>query len=344
MKQTLTLLPFLILLACCRHNTPDVSNIPVDIKIERFDEFVFRKMDTSNMGASIRQMQAAYPYFGEDFLVYFLGLSPLSGLQGQQQDSSEATIPEFKRFIRSTKPVYDSIEPKFRDLSQLEKDLKKAFQFVKYYFPSYKLPKLIAYAGPFDAPGVAVTPEAMAIGLQLYAGKNFPFYTSTQGQEVFPLYISRRFEPQYITPNCMKAVIEDLYPENSAGKSLIEQMIENGKRWYLLNKLLPETADSLITGYTQRQLDWIDDNEALVWNFILQGTDIYTTDPSSIKTYIGEAPTTTGMPELSPGNIGQWLGLQIVKAYAEKHTDISPDALMKLEARRIFLEAKYKPR
>ena len=37
---------------------------------------------------------------------------------------------------------------------------------------------------------------------------------------------------------------------------LIEQMIEKGKQWWLMDKFLPETADSVKTGYTQKQLEW----------------------------------------------------------------------------------------
>jgi hypothetical protein len=184
----------------------------------------------------------------------------------------------------------------------------------------------------------------MAIGLQLFAGRNFSFYTSTDGQELYPMYISRRFERAYITPNCMKAVIEDLYPDHSQDRSLIEQMVEKGKRWYVINAFLPDAADSLITDYTGAQLKWADANEGLILNFILQGTDIYTSDPAIIKNFIGESPSTNGMPEMSPGNIGQWVGWQIVKAYAEKHPEITPEALMKLNAKTIFMEAKYKPK
>ena len=120
----------------------------------------------------------------------------------------------------------------------------------------------------------------------------------------------------------MKAVIEDLFPDNSEGKTLARANdSEKGVRtWYLLDKLLPETPDSLKTDYTQQQLNWCEKNEGQIWNFILSSNDLYTTEPELIKTYIGAAPHTDGMPDASPGNIGQWMGLQIVKAYVHKHS------------------------
>jgi hypothetical protein len=121
-------------------------------------------------------------------------------------------------------------------------------------------------------------------------------------------------------------------------------MINKGKAWWLLDKFLPETPDSIKTGFTAKQVKWSRENEGLIYNSLLANNDLYTTEASLIKNYIGEGPGTDGMPASAPGNIGQWIGWQIVKAYADKHPDIKPERLMKEDPRKIFSEAKYKPR
>ena len=143
----------------------------------------------------------------------------------------------------------------------------------------------------------------------------------------------------------MKAIAEDLFPDKSEGRPLIEQMIEKGKYWWLASKFLPETEDSLITGFTQKQLDWCKSNEGLIWNYFLQtNNELYSIDPDIIKNYIGDAPTTAGMPDIAPGNIGQWVGCQIVKKYAENNPALSPALLMKTAPKKILEETKYKPK
>lgn len=327
---------------CGQRNVPDVSNIKVNIQIARFDKFMFEKTDTNSMAGSIASLQAAFPYFTNEFIVNILGLPPIS--RTSSDSSAGITLSELKRFIRVTKPLYDSLSPKFADIHDLEKELTTGFKYVKYYFPNYKIPTVVTYVGPFNSPGIAITNQAVAIGLQLYAGKNFSYYTSEQGLEVFPMYISRNFEPQYIPVNAMKAVGEDLFPDKSTGRPLIEQMIEKGKQWWLLSKFLPHAPDSLKTGFTAEQLKWCRQNEGLIWNFFLQGNDLYTTEPSLTKDYIGESPSTPGMPEQSPGNIGQWVGWQIVQKYAAKNSNLAVEAVMEMDTRKIFSEAKYKPR
>jgi hypothetical protein len=328
---------FLIFIISCKtgKKSPDVSGVPVNAHIERFDRAFFA-LDTNHIRQGILDLARQYPYFINDFAVNILGTNPVS-------DTSTQAFFACRRFISGYMPVRDSLELKFAGMQSFETELKKGLQYFKYYFPKYNLPpKIVAYIGPFDAPGVALTQYTMAIGLQLYAGKQFPFYLSSQGQELFPLYISRRFESAYIVPNCMKALSEDIFPDQSQGKPLIEQMIEKGKNWWLMDQLLPETADSLKTGFTQKQLNWCAANEGQIWNFFLE-QNLYSIEPDIIKNFIGDGPYTQGMPDASPGNIGQWVGWRIVGKYVSLHPEITPLDLMKTPAKQIFDEAKYKP-
>jgi hypothetical protein len=328
---------FLLLTACGnRKDRPDVSGIRVNVHIERFDKAFF-SIDSNRVAEGLDRLNREFPYFANDFVVNILGAGPLNRL-------NDTTLAATRQFLVSYLPVKDSIESRFERLDWLEKELADGFRHVKYYFPAYRLPqKVVAYIGPFDAPGAAITNYALGIGLQVYAGKDLSFYNSAQGQDMYPVYLSRRFEPPYIAVNSIKAIAEDLFPDQSDNKSLVEQMIEKGKYWWLTDRLLPETPDSLKTGFTQKQLDWCRSNEGLIWNFLLEHTDLYTLDPDLIKNYIGEAPNTQGMPDASPGNIGQWVGWQIVRKYADGMT-ISPEQLMRTDARKIFEGSKYKPK
>lgn len=330
---------FIWILSSCGHNgkTPDVSGANVqDVHIVRFDTAYF-SLDTNNIVPGLYRLSKQYPYFTGDFVGNILGAGPLS-------DTSRLAFAAARQFLVSYLPVKDSLELKYQRMDWLEKELTKGFHFFKYYFPHYNLPsKVVAYIGPFDGPGVAITTYALAIGLQSYAGKNFSFYLSGKGQDLYPTYISRRFEPEYITANCLSALAQDVCPDSSEGRPLIEQMIIKGRYWWLAEKLLPETPDSIRTGFTQSQLNWCVSNEASVWNFFLQ-TDLYTVDPDILKNYVAEGPKTMGMPDAAPGNIGTWVGWQIVKKYANDHGDVTPAELMRVPVKEIFEKSKYKPK
>jgi len=323
--------------ACANHNNePDVSNIKVNVPVKRFYKSFFN-IDTNNISAGLQGLIRDYPDFYFDFMQQIIGVSG--------SDTNKVTIDVSKTFIRGYFPLYQNLNRQYDDAYWLLKDFGNAFRHVKYYFPAYRETAIILFIGPLDAPGVALTKSGIAIGLQQFAGKDFPAYQSMEAQQLFPIYISRRFEPQYIVPNCMKAVIEDIYPDRSGAKGLVEQMIEKGKQWWLLDKFLPSTPDSLKTGFTEQQLNWCEANEGLIWNdIIVTQKDLYTKDPMAIQNYIGEAPFTQSLGPSSPGNIGQWIGWQIVKKFVDKNSSMSVADVLKTDARKILEEAKYKPK
>ena len=59
-----------------------------------------------------------------------------------------------------------------------------------------------------------------------------------------------------------------------------------------------------------------------------------------------DGPSATGMPPESPGNIGAWLGLQIVEAYMKQHPEKTLKELITepIDAQRFLMESKYKPK
>ncbi|HEY6900281.1 MAG TPA: hypothetical protein VI233_06550 [Puia sp.] len=339
MNRFLVFFVFVLTVSSCGHpgGKPDVSGVEVgNVHIERFDTAFFA-LDSNNIVPGLYGLNQRFPWFTQDFVANILGAGPLS-------DTSQAAFAATRRFLTTYMPIRDSLEGRFRDLGWLEKELQTGFKYIKYYFPPYQLPrKVVTYIGPFDGPGVAVTAYALGIGLQSYAGRNFSFYLSQQGQEMYPQYVSRRFEKEYIQANCLRNLAEDICPDSSDGRPMIEQMIIKGRYWWLMGKLQPDAPDSIRTGYTDAQLKWCSSNEAAVWGFFLQN-DLYTIDPDIIKNYVGENPKTMGMPDAAPGNIGTWVGWQIVKKYAEMHPGIPPSQLMHVPARVIFDEAKYKPK
>lgn len=329
------LVVFLISSCNNNNNKPDVSNIAVDVKIERFEQGFF-SIDTNQVLEGMEKLFAAYPQFTGFFTRQLLGLNQVTG------DTSQMVL---RQILTGYRPVYDSLREKYPNLNWLKKDLDEAFRYVKFYYPAYKVPNIMTFIGTFDAPGIVYTPQYLAIGLQQYAGKNFSAYRDPQVQQVFPDYISRRFDKEYMTANVMKAVVDDIYPDTTDNAKLIELMIEKGKQWWLLDKFLPDAPDSVKTGYTRNQLEWCRKNEGNIWGSVLQNTpDIYTLDQERLQNYIGESPRTMDMPEESPGNIGQWIGWQIVKKFEEKNEGMTVQQILATPAVKIFQEARYKPK
>lgn len=320
---------------------PDISGIKADVSIKRFDRDI-ANLDSNNVAAGLNELYQQNPQLTTIFLENILGLDSASTLTG------------VKNFLTLSQNLFDTINIVFKDTKDLEKQFQEAFRYVKYYYPQYQVPVVYTVAGPMDALAQSdygqtpnfLRPGIMGISLQFYLGKDFSVYQDPFFiQNVAPLYRSRRFSKEYIIADAIQLVVNDLFPDQSSGKPLIEQMVEKGKQWYLLDKFLPTTSDSVKTGYTQLQLDWCSKNEGMIWTYIIKNEDLQSLNPAVLQTYIGEAPFTQGMPQdYSPGNIGQWIGWQIVKKFAEKNSALKPEEIMKTAATKIIEEAKYKPK
>lgn len=345
MKNTLLSLLLLSLYACNNTDAPDVSNIKVNFEVVRFEKDFFA-IDTNNLAASMQQLAVKHSGFANDFTINILGIVPVA-------DSSAPGLVAVKQFIHDYKPLYDSVEKSFKDLSDVEKELKRSLQFTKFYFPEYKTPeKLITYVGPIDAYFEAstggysdvITPVGLATGLQLHLGSDFSMYHSEMGIALYPTYISRRFTREMIAVNCIKNIIDDIYPEQVRSGALVDQMVEKGKRLYVLDKLMPFTPDSLKIGYTNNQLKGCYENEGRIWNFFVTNNLLLKNEPDILKSYVGDGPETPELGQGSPGYIALFTGWQIVKKYMEKNEKLTLPQLLQTPARKIFEESKYRPK
>jgi hypothetical protein len=321
---------------------PDISKINVEVPVERFDKEFF-SIDTVAIEKGLRNLDVKYPSLFPIFINNILGLNDTTRDKGVAM------------FIRQNNFIAEAANKEFENIKNIKNDFERSFRYVKYYFPDYKVPKLITIVGPPDALAQTASgeptpnfigPDFLGLGLQFYLGKDFSIYHDAFFiANVAPEFRSRRFDKKYIVADAMKLIVDDIYPDKSIGKGLIEQMIEKGKQLWLLDKFLPAEQDSIKTGYTKQQLKWCSANEGLIWNDIITTEkDLYTKEPLTLQNYMSEAPFTQSFGPSSPGNIGQWIGWQVVKKFEDKNSSMNIDNILKTDARKILEGAKYKPK
>ncbi|MBS1743185.1 MAG: hypothetical protein JST81_09130 [Bacteroidetes bacterium] len=335
MRLIIGLLLIVSIVSCNDKKVPDVSHIKIEISSKHFEKDLFA-LDTNQLGTPLHQLISKYPSFGGLFMSTILVADPRW---------SEDTVTAYvKNFISSYRPVYDTSQVVFKDFTPYENEIKKALQYLHYYFPQYKLPHyIITYIGPMDGYGDLIIDDAIVVGLHTHLGKNYSAYRSAWVQETYPAYLTQRFEPSYISVNSMKNIVLDMYPEKNDDKSLVVQMVEKGKRLYMLNAILPDKEEYKLIGYTEKQLKDCYAGEGQIWDLFIQNNLLQTLDNNIIKNYVSEGPKTQELGDGSPGNIGSFAGWQIVKKYMAKNPATTLPQLMALDAEKIFSEAKYKP-
>lgn len=326
-----------ILAAGCNSGpkVPDVSHIPIQVKIDRFDEQLFR-IDTLRVQEGIRSLHAAYPGFAPTYFSQILGLGPFS-------DSSAALAENVHRFIsnKDFRALQDSVEAHFRNIAPLENELTQAFRLTKYYLPAFNAPKVVSFISAIGNYGAVTVDSIVGIGLDMHMGADFPVYRLIPD---YPDYIVRRFTPENIPVNVMKVVQQQHVTPLKEGAQLVEHFITLGIQQYFLEKVLPLTPEHIRLGYTKEQLSYCKENEQMVWQYFVQNKLLYTADWQQVMRYVGEGPSTQGLPGEAPGQIAAFVGYRIVQALVKRQPDLTLEKLMKTQqVIPLFNEAKYRP-
>ncbi|WP_264536361.1 gliding motility lipoprotein GldB [Flavobacterium sp. N1736] len=291
-----------------------VEEIPVDVKVERFDKVFFETKPED-----LAKVKKQYPFFfpaGNDDNVWL----------HKMQD------PIWRE-------VYTEVQKKYSNFEPVREEFNALFQHVKYYFPETKIPKVITVIGEMDYNAKAIYADSLVIvSLELYLGKEHKFYE-------FPNYLKQNFEERQIMPDVVSSFAFRKIPA-SPDRTLLSQMIFEGKQLYTKDLLLPEYTDAEKMGYTPEQIKWCEENESYMWRHFIENEMLYSEDPKLNTRFIAPAPFSKFYLEIdndSPGRVGAWIGWQMVRSYM-KNNNVTLPELLKTNAKEIFEKSKYKPK
>ncbi|WP_240315511.1 gliding motility lipoprotein GldB [Aquimarina longa] len=311
-------LVFCVLISCSRKSEieKEIAAIPIDLKIERFDQ-LFAKMTPQNLP----DLKKEYPFlFSEKYH------------DSVWINTSRDTIQL---------EINKEIEKAFSDMSREKDQLHSLFQHIKYYFPEIKEPRVVTITSDVNYRNKIVLAKGLLIiSLDVYLGKDHHFYESIQK------YLRRNFEKQYIVPD-----IASMYAKNQVGpirdRTFLGNLISFGKELYIKDLLLPTFSNAQKIGYTTEQYDWVKVNEEQIWRYFVDRQLLYSTDSTLMPRFLYPGPFSKfyleEIDKEAPDRVGQYIGWRIVSSYM-KNNNVSLQQLLLIDAETIFNRSKYKPK
>lgn len=300
------------------------------VSVKRFEQDVF-SMTPDQMKNDLASLQKKYP----EFLVRFGQMLNI----GNPEDS--AFVINLAHFVADgeVRKVYEETQQKYASLQDVEKDLSESFTYYSHYFLGKKIPSVVSFVSGFNY-AVAVGESFVGVGLDMYMGKDYRYYGLLQ----FPQFKMPFMEREYIATDMMRAWITTEFQNEDKSTELLNAMVHEGKVMYAMRKLFPEKEDSIRTGFSSGQLQWMEKNEKRIWTFMIDRKLLFNTNFSENTKYLNEAPFSPGMPKDSPGRTVVWIGYRIVDAYMKKHPETTLEGLLKLKDSRMILNSSgYKP-
>jgi hypothetical protein len=238
--------------------------------------------------------------------------------------------------------LWDEVKKVWPDQKSLEQGLENAFRHYKYYFPGKPIPEVITCISAFNN-SIIIDDSLLMVSLDRYLGSDSKYYPSLGIYD----YQSRKMTPAYTVSDCMYAWAStewDFRDFDYGTKNLLNTMLHEAKLVYFTKRMIPSIADTVLFGFTERQLSFCKEGEGVIWEYLVSNDLLFSTDSFMIRKFTGEAPFTSYFTEDSPGRAVVWTGFRIIERFMHNNPDVTLQQLMEMsDCQAILTGAKYKP-
>ncbi|MDQ1161129.1 hypothetical protein QE422_001497 [Chryseobacterium sp. SORGH_AS 447] len=313
---------FVVALNSCKKESQNQWNVEITAPAEKV-EITDISNELYNPGVSSEQFKAKYPWF-----------------QGTVSDADFAK----RRMDAGEIKIYKEAIAKI-DQKKLQTDLQDLFSHIKYYFPSFKSPKVFLFSSALQMVQDPIFYNAkenlLFIDITGFMGDGNPNYKGLE------MYFQKSMNPNNIVPKVAQIFAEGFVKESPDHQKFIDMMILNGKIMVLKDAFLPTYPEYLKMNYTQKQYEWAVANEANIWNYFVENNLIFGDDHRLEDRFIAPGPFSKFYTEIdneSSPQIGIFTGWQICKAYLKEKPDTKLQDFLKMDATIIFNQSGYKPK
>jgi len=302
----------------------------VDLKVSRFEQSLFA-INNENVEELAGKLEADFGTFNEVFATQIMQKGNLTDTQYYHE------LLAFTQH-NDMREAYDSVALLFADFSEIEEELEFAFGQFSVDFPSYSIPEITTFFGGFNY-GVVTYDNNIAIGLENFLGKNSKYY-SLLGD---PEYLRFQKQKKFIVSNVVEVWINEHFQQYLGGRDLLSQLIYKGKVMYCIDKMLPESTMEDKFRFSKAQMDWVEENEASIWQYIVYEDLLFSKEEQQFRTFINYAPFAKGMPPEAPGRVGYYIGYRMVNEYMDNNEIDTEDLMYLTDSREFLKQSKYKP-
>lgn len=329
---------FASLTVSCNKNPYErnVSSIKINVEILSFEDDILNLANNFSEENRVA-MQEKYPVFFETFNEFILKI-------GVSSDSTySAKLVEYMN-NEEIKFVYEQCLPLQERRNELQKKLHSALQYYLYYVPEKTVPQLCTFVG--NGTGIALDSNVVGIGLDSYLGADAAIYKEMQ----LANFTRQKMYFERIPVDFMRALAEDNFPMQFdesffEEEYLLAHMIGQGRYMFFVKSTIPTENDTVIWGYTQKQMEFCLKSEREFWKYFVSNSEmLFGSNYMDIKRFTEDGPFTHVFTRESPGRIGQWIGFRIVESFMKNNPEVTMQELFEItSAQEIMQRAKYNP-
>ena len=329
--KTLALISLILIMAACQEKAPayksklNIKTEPYNLEFDRYEEVLFN-LDTANFQQELMKLQDRYRVF----------------LGGDLSDPEAVSYLKDFAVDPFSIALYNKVKEAFPDLKKVEPIVEDVMAHFHYYYPDVQMPTKVftcVTGVTADVPAVQIFDDVMVVSLDWYL----------DDEEVYdrigmPKYIALRRN----VPTLAKDVAKELYMNyvyqwRKQGL-VVDEMVYNGEVDFFIEAMCPLLPDSVLLGYSSKQWRWAVENEGAVWADIVGSRRLYDSSLDSYMMLFGDGPFTQAYSNDAPSRLGEFFGLNIIRAYASNNDFDLSRLLQRTDLQGVFQESGYKPK
>lgn len=320
-----------ILVACSNpeRREADIEGMDMQFGITRYDS-LFWNIDSTRVNEEFQRLNRLCPEITPIYIEKVMLMGSI--------DSAQAAV-EYKNFRKypAVVDVYTSTQEAYKDISDIENELKPALLRLRKFLPNLKLPKFYTHISFFNQ-NIIIGEGFISLSLDNYMGENYCFYDSIGIYS----YLRRNMIREKIVSDYLTAILCSEFMSAPNG-NLLDDMVYYGKMLYTVSCLLPDEKENVIMGYTDGQMKWAEEREEELWRQMVESHIIYTENIIDKTKFLHDGPFTQPFGQDSPDRLGAYLGWQIVKSYMKNNQEVSIMQLMQeTDGQKILKHSNYK--
>lgn len=221
------LLASLLLCFSCEYKLPqsESKEHANDVKIIRYDRVECRYLTTGDF-AALQQMNMDYPMETRTLIEDILKIGDVS-----EPNINSKFLAYFQDSTLQTL-IMDS-EMQYADISDIEKELTKAFSRLKKEIKGISTPRIYAQVGALNQ-SIVVGDGVIGISLDKYLGKDYELY-----KKYFTAQQREGMGKDFVVPDCICFYLLSLYPlENHDFRPQREKDLHIAKVMWAVNKIV----------------------------------------------------------------------------------------------------------
>ncbi|MDR2810514.1 MAG: gliding motility protein GldB [Tannerellaceae bacterium] len=329
LSKIIFIIAFIFCCTGCKGQGKDVYAQADPIKIYRFDKALYRLITSGNDVGIQGELLCDYPEMMEVTGKGLLNMPTTETPGFFDRLAKFYSEPTLRKLYREAIEQYDSI-------ADIEQTLGQAFAYLKTNLPAMPVPRIYMHVSGLSQ-NVWAAHHLLSLSIDKYMGTDYPLY-----QNFFYDFQREKMQRARVVPDYLTGWLLSEYPFAGKENVLLERMVYEGKIKYLVQQALPDIPPHVLMGFTEKAYNWCKMNEAEIWKTLVERKHLYTPDLITTNKYIEDTPAAF-LSDEAPGNVGVWMGLQIVRRYMEE-TGATPERLIQeTNAQDILRQSKYKP-